>query len=72
MSGFCKNRNCQSVLLRYVENFKASIDHNNIYGSLITDFSMAFNFLPHGLLISKLKGYGVYEEAYYGVYEEAN
>ena len=63
MSGFRKNHNCQSVLLLYVENCKASIDCNNIYGSLLTDLSMAFDCLPHGLLISKLKAYGVCEEA---------
>ena len=51
------------MLLRYVENCKASIDRNNIYESLLTDLSMAFDCLPHGLLISKLKAYGVCEEA---------
>ena len=62
MSDFHKNHNCQGVLLRYVENCKTSIHQNDNHGSLLTDLSMTFDCLVHGLLI-KLKSYGVCEEA---------
>ena len=61
LSGFRKKHSCQTVLLRYVENCKQSLDTNEVYGTLLTDLSMAFDCLPHRLLITKLQAYGLSE-----------
>ena len=63
MSGFRKNHNCQSVLLRFTENCRLNLENNQVYGSLLTDLSKAFDSLPHRLLISKLDAYGVSENS---------
>ena len=63
MSGFRKTHNCQSVPLRYTENCRLNLDNNQVYGSLLTDLSKAFDSLPHKLLILKLDAYGVSENS---------
>ena len=63
LSGFRKNHSCQSVLLHLVENCKMTLDRQQMYGSLLTDLSKAFDCLPHRLLIAKLNAYGVSNEA---------
>ena len=59
ISGFRKGYSCQNVLLRFVEICKSKLDNKQVYGTLLTDLSKAFDCLPHGLLISKLHSYGV-------------
>ena len=51
MSGFRKSHNCQSVLMRLTHECKKYLDVNHVYET--------FDCLPHKLLISKLKAYGV-------------
>ena len=63
MSGFRKKHNCKSVLLRYTENCILNIENNQVYGSLLTYLSKAFDSFPHRLLISKLDAYGVSENS---------
>ena len=59
LSGFRKSHSCQSVLLRYIDDCKLVLDKNLLSGSILTDLSKAFDSLPHGLLVSKLKPYGL-------------
>ncbi len=63
MSGFRKGHNCQDVLIRLVENCKVSLDENKVNVVLLTDLSKAFDCLPHRLPISKLKAYGLNNDA---------
>lgn len=63
MSGFRKSHNCQSVLLRFVEKCKTAIDNNMVYGAVLTDLSKAFDCLPHRLVVSKLRAYGLSEDS---------
>ena len=63
LSGFRKGHNCQDVLIRLVENCKESLDNNKVNAVLLTDLSKAFDCLPHRLLISKLKAYGLHNDA---------
>ena len=61
VSGFRKGRNCQHVLMNFVDKCKNDLDNKKMYGSLMTDLSKAFDCLPPRLLIhvSKLNAYGV-------------
>ena len=59
LSGFRKPHNCQSVLLSIVEKCKTAMDNNKVYGAVLTDLSKAFDCLPHRLITTKLKAYGL-------------
>ncbi len=63
LSGFRKKHNCENVLLRFIEQCKSSLDHNETYGAILTDLSKAFDCLPHKLLIAKMSAYGVDKSA---------
>ena len=52
--GYCENH----VLLRPIENWKAALDSNLFTGVDLMDFSKAFGYIPHDLLIAKLHAYG--------------
>ena len=43
MSGFRKGYSCQSVLIRFLESCKGSLDNGNVCGTLLTDLSKAFD-----------------------------
>ena len=57
-SGFWKGLSAQHCLLTITENWKKCLDSNGACGALLTDFSKAFDSLPHSLLIAKLDAYG--------------
>ncbi len=59
MSGFRKGYNCESVLIRLVENCKQALDSNMVYGIVLTDLSKAFDCLPPRLVVAKLQAYGL-------------
>ena len=63
LSGFRKAHSCQNVLVRFVEKTKMALDKGSFCGAILTDLSKAFDCLPYRLLISKLKAYGVSEQA---------
>ena len=39
-------------------NAQKAVDTKKVFGVLLTDLSKAFDFLPHDLIIAKLKAYG--------------
>lgn len=59
LSAFRKGYSCQSLLVRFVEDMKTSLDKGHTVGAVFMDLSKAFDCLPHGLLISKLSAYGL-------------
>ena len=58
ISAYRKSFNTQSVVLKAVEDWKASLDKNLFVSAISTDLSKAFDVIPHGLLIAKLSAYG--------------
>ena len=43
--------------------WRKKLDDNFVVGAVLTDFSKAFDCIPHDLLIAKLDAYGLSEEA---------
>ena len=59
LSGFRKSHSCETVLIRMVENIKKALDAGKIVCAVLMDLSKAFDCLPHKLLPSKFKAYGM-------------
>ena len=45
--------------MRLTEDWKRSLDNKQIIAMISMDSSEAFDTIPHGLLLAKLKAYGV-------------
>ena len=63
LASFRKGFGCQSTLLRLLEDWRKALDNHECIAAILMDLSKAFDCLPHGLLIAKLKAYGLSEEA---------
>ena len=59
LSAFRPVYECQSTLLRIIEDWKQALDENKYVAAILMDLSKAFDCLPHDLLFLKLKAYGV-------------
>ena len=62
LSAYRKNCNTQSVLLKAVDDWKTALDQGKAVGALLMDLSKAFDVIPHGLLLAKMKAYGYSDE----------
>ena len=56
--GFGDGYSPQQCLFIMIEKWRASLDQNRTCAALLTDLSIAFDCLPHDLLIAKLHAYG--------------
>ena len=54
LCGFCKAHLIQNVLPRLIQPLKKGLDISGLVGTIIMDFSKAYDCLPHDLLIAKL------------------
>ena len=63
LAAFRKGFGCQSTLLRLLEDWRKALDNHECVAAILMDLSKAFDCLPHGLLIAKLRAYGLSEEA---------
>ncbi len=53
---------CEHVLLKVIDLSKNALDSNNFAGTTLNDPSKAFDNVPHELLITKLKEYGLTDD----------
>ncbi len=51
------------MLVKLIDSWKYAIDNDKFVGTLLIDLSKAFDCIPHGLLIAKMKSYGLSDEA---------
>ena len=58
-AGFRKNNSCESALQSVLMNWKSALSKKNIIGVVFLDFRRAFETIDRGMLIEKLKKYGV-------------
>ena len=49
--------------MRIIEDWKQALDDNKYVAAILMDLSKAFDYLPHDLLLLKLKYYGLSENA---------
>ena len=57
--GFVPNRNCITNLLTALEDWSALLEKGKAFDLIYTDFSKAFDSVPHARLINKLKAMGI-------------
>ena len=57
--GFVPYRNCMTNLLMAIEDWSAMIEEGRVFDLIYTDFSKAFDSVPHARLIKKLKALGI-------------
>jgi len=57
--GFRSNKSCLTNLLDFMEEVSESIDQGKPVDVLYLDFQKAFDKVPHGRLIAKLKSHGI-------------
>ena len=62
-SAFRKKHGCQTILLKFLEDWKKSLDNKEYVAAILMDLSKAFDCLPHRLLTYKLHAYGVTERS---------
>ena len=58
LCGFRSRHSTQHALFRLLCKWQDCLDKKGVIGTILMDLSKAFDTLPHGLLLAKLKAYG--------------
>ena len=56
-SGFRSNHSCETALIAIIDDWISAIDKNEIVGTVLLDFSKAFDLVNHKILLEKLHHY---------------
>ena len=59
LSAFRKGYSCQSLLIKMIDDWKTALDERKTIGTIFMDLSKAFDCLSHGLLVAKMRAYGL-------------
>ncbi len=59
MCVYRKTYGCEHVLLKVIDLCKNALDSNNFASTILIDLSEAFDCVPQGFLITKLKAYSL-------------
>ena len=59
LSGFPKFYSTETALIRLVDQLLFDLDRNRTSGLVFIEYKKAFDLIDHGLLLEKLKAYGV-------------
>ncbi len=63
LCAYRKKYGCKHVLVKLIDSWKYALDNYKFVGILLIVLSKAFDCIPHGLLIAKMKAYGLSDEA---------
>ena len=59
ISAYRRHYSCETSLMRLTEDWRRSLDNKQIVAVISMNLSKAFDRIPHGLLLAKLKAYDV-------------
>ena len=68
MGGYRRLHSSLHILIRLIKEWKTQLDKNKIVGSVLLDFSKAFDCIPQDLLIAKLDAFGFDKQALSFIY----
>ena len=68
MGGYRRLHNSQHILIPLIKEWKTQLDKNKIVGSVLLDFSKAFDCIPQDLLIAELDAFGFDKQALSFIY----
>ncbi len=62
ISAYRKGYSCQYALLKFVEEWRKTLDNQEVPAALLMDLSKAFDAMPPDILVAKLYAYGMSQE----------
>ena len=62
--GFRKVHSTQHALFRLLQSWQRELDKSGYVSTILMDFSKAYNYIPHQLLIAKLEAYSLHKNSF--------